>query len=1338
MDRTRPVVISILTINQERLLADCLESLFAHPPRVPFLVHVFDQASTDGTPRVLEEFRRRAPDRLVVHRHPENIGFVRANNLVFRKYPGHDVVLLNDDTVLLPGWLDALAARAASDPRIGIVGARLVYPNGVLQEAGGEVFRDATGRNIGKWDDPARPEYLEARDVDYCSGACLYVRAEVLAETGGFDERFAPAYYEDSDLCFAARTRGWRVVYEPASVVIHREGATNGVDLRQGVKRWQAVNRERFLEKWGAVLARHRRGTWHNPPPPGGRSILFIHEMPPLFDRAAGDRRLFELLRGLARRHAVTLLAVDARGNKARYGDTLRRAGVLVAPNDAPRWPLFGLGGDAPPTSCTLEMLLEQNDFDLAVIEFYRVARVYLPLLRRLAPDLPVAVDSVDVHFLREEREARVAGDPRLFLRAERTRATELAVYGMADAVLAVTDDDREALREAGLDTPVQVVSHPVSVAGDVPPRDGRRGIVFIGNFNHPPNADGVTWFVREAWPLVRERRPDLVFRVGGSFLPDEIRRLEGNGVEVAGFVPDLDAFFDSAVAAVAPLRFGAGIKGKVLESMARGLPTVTTSVGTEGMAPEAGRHLLVADDPAGFAEAVLRVVEDPDLWKTLSREGRSFVAERWGLPAILARAERLAASPLPRRPFPARTSLEIDLSRPTEPCPVVPGVLGLVVAADDPRDAALLVDHVRNLHGEVDALVLTGGTDRETWHEHALLGRFRLAVPPARDLPAVLRAAAPHLAGDRVLFLSPRHAFFRETLDRMKEALDETPGRPGIVHALAIPAAPGPDGREPRERAADRARREPGGRPAEVFLARRDALLEGEAVAAPAPGAVVVDPALPPEIRVREPRDPGRALVVVLGGGEEARAAWRLPGEPGEVVHLPAADPPEGDRLAELVAGSRAGFLLVADGRHRPLGPFLPRVLRLAAGDADAAVLYPVPAADSVPWPGDWFVTTRLAGDLPGLPGMLAMGAPALLFRDPNPEDFAGTPAGPACLWRAWQRRGTARALPLLHDGERFLLARDWPGAEEIRRDTLRAAAGLARTWRLTDLLPVEHLRGSFAPWWTAPARVVELVDEAIELARRPGLARRVTWDRGPIDPLLLWFRIQLEAAPLFREALEAIRPENENLPPGGHRPDPEAAGRRFLAETLAVTARLLAAAGRREEARRRIAEARSLAPRDPVVLAAAAEDALAAGDEADALALARDLRRGLARDTEAGPWPRGGAVVRALVLEAVLLARARRDRELLAMLDHLEEWHLRPGGEAGRKMLELEAGALERLGRTDEARLALLSALALAPGVTDRPPSGGRPAARPTPPAGTGTARVPGPAAGPAVPAG
>ena len=183
-------------------------------------------------------------------RNERNSGFVASCNRGAEKARGKYLVFLNNDTLVKPGWLTALLDTFTEEPRAGIVGSKLLYPDGRLQEAGGIIWRDASGWNYGKFDDPGKPEYNYLREVDYCSAAALMVPKALFESVGGFDSRYAPGYYEDTDLAFKVRQAGYRVLYQPLSEVIHYEGATGGTDISTGAKKHQEINRSTFAEVW--------------------------------------------------------------------------------------------------------------------------------------------------------------------------------------------------------------------------------------------------------------------------------------------------------------------------------------------------------------------------------------------------------------------------------------------------------------------------------------------------------------------------------------------------------------------------------------------------------------------------------------------------------------------------------------------------------------------------------------------------------------------------------------------------------------------------------------------------------------------------------------------------------------------------------------------------------------------------------------------------------------------------------------------------------------------------------------------------------------------------------
>ena len=225
--------ILMLCWNQLELTKKCVAALRSNTPEALYELIVVDNASTDGTREYLMGLERECQNvRVVVNR--ENLGFVGGNNAAASLAATDNLVLLNNDTEPQPGWLEALLGTLAADPGAGAVGAKLVYPSGRLQEAGGIIFSDASGWNYGRGQDPQDPRFNFVREADYCSGACLLVRRQLFLADGGFDTRYAPAYYEDTDLCFRLRQAGWRVVYQPASVIIHHEGGTAGTDEQSG------------------------------------------------------------------------------------------------------------------------------------------------------------------------------------------------------------------------------------------------------------------------------------------------------------------------------------------------------------------------------------------------------------------------------------------------------------------------------------------------------------------------------------------------------------------------------------------------------------------------------------------------------------------------------------------------------------------------------------------------------------------------------------------------------------------------------------------------------------------------------------------------------------------------------------------------------------------------------------------------------------------------------------------------------------------------------------------------------------------------------------------------
>jgi GT2 family glycosyltransferase/glycosyltransferase involved in cell wall biosynthesis len=613
-----PVVIAIPNWNRVDLLRRCIESILAKTGYARYRICVYEQGSTDGSTEYLQSLAPHVDAILG----DENVGFVDANNAIIRRYPKWDVVFLNNDTEVTDGWLERLVETAYRADNIGLVGSKLVYKDGRLQEAGSQVFQDGSARAYGKYADQADPMFNQLREVDYCSAACLYAKRKVLDCVGGFDNRYSPAYYEDTDLAFAAREAGFKVLYEPHSTVIHHEYSTSGGTAFDRME----ANRTKFLEKWAEPLKRQQKNFWEAVSVSQREKILVIDNIVPAQDRSSGGNRLFEFLLLLARHYHVVFAYMGAYALQ-EYVKPLERYGITV----------FYPGYAKAVNNYDLDLgaVLQHNDFKFIFFELFGMAEQYLGVVRQYSPGTPVIIDTFDVHFLRETREAITANDEGLLRKAQETKRRELAVYKQADAVLTVTADDKQALLREDPQLNISVIPNIHTFPPSIVPRDGRRDLLFVGGFSHTPNVDGMLYFCREILPLVLQQLPQTRFWVVGNAPPPEIVALASENVIVTGYALYLAPYLESALVSVAPLRFGSGMKGKIGEAMAWGIPVVTTTIGAEGMGLQDGVDALIADAPEDFARRIIQLHKNPELWDSVAQNARKRVKREWSPDAV-------------------------------------------------------------------------------------------------------------------------------------------------------------------------------------------------------------------------------------------------------------------------------------------------------------------------------------------------------------------------------------------------------------------------------------------------------------------------------------------------------------------------------------------------------------------------------------------------------------------------------------------------------------------------------------------------------------------------------
>ena len=607
----------------------CLRSIITSKPKTSFEIIVVDDGSTDETPEALKLVKG-----IKVITKNENQGFLLACNTAAREARGNFLHFLNNDVQVLPGWLDELYQTFTEIPEAGLVGSKLVYPDGKLQEAGGVIWNDGSGTNFGRGDDPNKPEYNFVRDADYCSGASIMVPAKIFRRLEGFDERFVPAYYEDTDLAFSVRKLGLRVIYQPFSRVVHFEGVTAGTDISTGTKSCQAINQSIFLEKWKRELAIHHSSGLSGRLGSGRkikRALLIDFETPkPDTDSASMDTVYYlKMLQSLGYR--VSFIANDLKHSR-QYTENLQRLGVEC---------LY-----KPYAVSVGDYLREKGAlYQLVFMQKVHYVKEYFEQARKFCVNAKLIFNTVDLHYVREQRYAELEDSDLLRSGALDTRSIELGIMRKSDATIVISQEEKHIVEREAPDVNVFCIPYVRETRPSKNDFAARKDIVFIGGFNHLPNIDAVKYFVKEVFPRVREKLPDVIFRIVGSNIPgmvfkeEEVNELAGApGVEIAGFADELDSIFNQCRISVAPLRFGAGIKGKIGTSLCYGVPCVATPIAVEGMDLENGKNILLGSNADDFAEQVVSLYTDEESWKRISSAGIVFMKEHYSFEKGLER----------------------------------------------------------------------------------------------------------------------------------------------------------------------------------------------------------------------------------------------------------------------------------------------------------------------------------------------------------------------------------------------------------------------------------------------------------------------------------------------------------------------------------------------------------------------------------------------------------------------------------------------------------------------------------------------------------------------------
>jgi GT2 family glycosyltransferase/glycosyltransferase involved in cell wall biosynthesis len=611
------VSIIVPAYNKFELTYHCIASIALAYNKTSYEVILADDCSTDETTQASDII-----ENVVISKNPENLRFLRSCNRASKIAKGEYIIFLNNDTEVTSYWLDELINKMKADLSIGLTGSKLLNLDGTLQEAGGIVWENGQPWNVGRDVNPLTPEYNYAREVDYLTGAAMCIRSSIWKEVGQFSEELAPCYYEDTELAFKVRDAGYKTVYVPHSVVVHFEGQSHGTDITKGLKRYQVINESTFRQKWFKAFKNNGKPSFENLKLEKDRNIvqrvLVIDYASPTPNKDAGSYAAVQEMKLIQSLGFKVTFVPENLAHFGKFTTELQKMGVEV---------LYA------PFYTSLDQVLDTRlvEMDAVYITRYSVAEKYIDKIKAKS-QAKIVFNNADLHFLREMRGALKKGrDEEQLNNALVTREKELGVCRKVDAILCYNATEHAVITSHILEAEkLHITPWVLESKADGPKFNKRNGIAFLGGYNHYPNVESVEYLVNDIMPLLAKKRPEIVLSVYGSNMPESFKEFESDNVNIVGFAETLDGVYHDHRVFVAPLLSGAGIKGKVLESMAYNLPTVLTEVAAEGTGLTHGISTLVAQEPQEWVDAIIKLYDDEELWTKFAENSQTLVEAKY------------------------------------------------------------------------------------------------------------------------------------------------------------------------------------------------------------------------------------------------------------------------------------------------------------------------------------------------------------------------------------------------------------------------------------------------------------------------------------------------------------------------------------------------------------------------------------------------------------------------------------------------------------------------------------------------------------------------------------
>ncbi|QQQ27499.1 glycosyltransferase [Chryseobacterium indoltheticum] len=607
-DANSEVSIIIHNVNDVKLLLNCLYYIEKFDRNILKEIIVINSKSNDETQKYLEKIKR-----IIIIGHEESIGLTKSINLAIENAKGKFIYLLDSHVLVQENYLSRLIEVFNTKENVGSVGSKMISIDNTIIEAGNLVFENSEIVELGKSEAIDAPQFNFLRKVDFCAGSLLFRKTKENGDLNLLNENFSSPYFAEADFCLKLKKEeNQDIYYHPLSEVVCFDNsfkAENNTDRKVFADHWNSY----FINKKYVKSEKINYNAHYKTP-----NFLFLEENMPKPDQDSGSRRFMEIIKILQRNGHHIVLAVKHfdETKDSDYITYFQNAGVEICRDYVN----------------AQNKIVKVEDQVVNTLSYVDVIWIFRPLgfnhwynlLKDKISGQKIIYDMVDLHYLRLERENNYID----VVTKEREKEIsffkekEYAGMNISDAVISISDEEKNTVSENGVKKDkIFTVSNIHKPVENIPLSfPEREGLLFIGGYNHLPNIDAVKFLHNQIMPLVWAKNNQIkIFILGPDFPADLKEKYHSDRFQILGYQETVDFWFENSRVFVAPLRYGAGVKGKIGQALEFKLPVITTGIGAEGMSLEDAKTALISDEnPQNFADKILELYDNENLWQTL------------------------------------------------------------------------------------------------------------------------------------------------------------------------------------------------------------------------------------------------------------------------------------------------------------------------------------------------------------------------------------------------------------------------------------------------------------------------------------------------------------------------------------------------------------------------------------------------------------------------------------------------------------------------------------------------------------------------------------------------